>query len=55
MFQRNWDLFVEYDHMWLGTRQQGFVLPTAGVVTANKKEGFDKVLVGLNYRFGTTR
>lgn len=53
MLLRNWDLFIEYDHVWLGTRQLVYVFPTAGTLAVNAKEGFDKVMVGLNYRFGS--
>jgi outer membrane immunogenic protein len=51
MLQRNWDLFIEYDHIWLGKHQPVYVFPTAGTLAVNAKESFDKVLVGLNYRF----
>jgi outer membrane immunogenic protein len=56
MFQRNWDLFVEYDHMWLGTKTNTFSFTsTEGTVTIpqNIRQSFDKVLVGIDYRFST--
>ena len=52
MFQPNWDLFVEYDHIWLGTKSitYPFTAPYSPF-TENAKQSFDKVLVGINYRF----
>jgi outer membrane immunogenic protein len=51
MLQPNWDLFVEYDHMWLGTKSLTYV--TTGLdIPQNVRQSFDKVLVGIDYRFG---
>ena len=54
MFARNWDVWVEYDHMGFGTKninltgEGGF----AGFVYgAAVKQSVDKVLVGIDYRF----
>jgi len=53
MFQRNWDLFIEYDHMWLGKHQANYNFGGGfGSVEASSKQHFDKVVIGLNYRFG---
>jgi outer membrane immunogenic protein len=49
MFQPNWDVFVEYDHMWLGTKTENFPSP---ILQVNARERFDKILVGIDYRFG---
>ena len=56
MFAHNWDLFVEYDHMGFGT--QFMSIPGIGTYSGepfggNVKQSVDKVLVGLNYRFGS--
>jgi outer membrane immunogenic protein len=53
MFQRNWDLFIEYDHMWLGTKSATYDLSSGsfGLLPTNQRESFDKVLVGIDYRF----
>jgi outer membrane immunogenic protein len=55
MFARNWNLWVEYDHMGFGTKN----LHLTGVGAApgffaddNVKQSVDKVLVGIDYRFG---
>lgn len=53
MLQRNWDLFVEYDHLWLGTKNITYEFtPLYGPFPESSKESFDKVLVGVDYRFG---
>ena len=51
MFRRNWDLFVEYDHMWLGTKSITYSPWDGGTLTENVRQAFDKVLVGIDYRF----
>jgi outer membrane immunogenic protein len=54
MFQRNWDLFVEYDHMWIGNYTRDITVtgfPVSPTVTQKIQQGFNKVLVGINYRF----
>jgi outer membrane immunogenic protein len=53
MFQRNWDLFVEYDHMWLGSKNATYNFPTSSAdFGVTNKESFSKLLVGIDYRFG---
>jgi outer membrane immunogenic protein len=54
MFTRNWDLWLEYDHMGFGTK--GFNLTGVGTgagipYTANIDQSVDKVLMGIDYRF----
>ncbi len=54
MFARNWDLFVEYDHMGFGTKN--IYLPGVGVDLGETygyslTQSVDKVLVGIDYRF----
>jgi outer membrane immunogenic protein len=59
MFARNWDLWVEYDHMGFGTKNFRIIgeatIPNpqlAGVNFDNSvKQSVDKVLVGISYRF----
>jgi outer membrane immunogenic protein len=50
MFHRNWDLFVEYDHIFLGTKELTYSLLT-GTIPQDVRQSFDKVLVGIDYRF----
>jgi outer membrane immunogenic protein len=55
MFARNWDLWIEYDHMGFGTKNvllngtpiydTGFSTPVA------YSQNVDKILVGIDYRF----
>jgi outer membrane immunogenic protein len=52
MFNPNWDLFVDYDHMWLGSKNINF--PPAIATSAfqeSVKQSFDKIVVGIDYRF----
>jgi outer membrane immunogenic protein len=54
MFARNWDLWVEYDHMGFGTKNldlTGIGAGTGDFFTARVKQSVDKVLVGIDYRF----
>lgn len=53
MFQPNWDLFIEWDHMWLGSKSAIYDLTAGhvGLLPTDQRESFDKVLVGINYRF----
>lgn len=57
LLTRNWDLFVEYDHMGFGTKNitlNGVGTGTGGAGSthgANVKQSVDKVLVGIDYRF----
>jgi len=50
MIAPHWDLFVEYDHMWLGhkivTFSNGAFSFPEGI-----KQDFNKVVVGIDYRF----
>jgi outer membrane immunogenic protein len=47
-----WSLWVEYDHIFLSNRDL-FITPAVGpAFTANIERDFDKVLVGINLRFG---
>jgi outer membrane immunogenic protein len=49
MFARNWDLWVEYDHMGFGTKN--IRITGDGVFDNSVKQSVDKVLLGINYRF----
>jgi outer membrane immunogenic protein len=56
MFTQNWTFFVEWDHIFLNHRSIDF----AGAVecircTDNIRRDFDKVLFGINWRFGGGR
>lgn len=53
MFARNWDVFVEYNYIGLGTKNE-FIAPSTGGGAFNTpvKQNVQAVLVGLNYRFG---
>jgi outer membrane immunogenic protein len=50
MYQPDWNFFVEYDHMWLGTKTVTYDF--GGPFQQKVRQDFDKVLVGINYRFG---
>jgi outer membrane immunogenic protein len=50
MIQPHWDVFVEYDHIWLGRKNLTFP-PPPGPDTMSVRESFDKILVGIDYRF----
>jgi outer membrane immunogenic protein len=54
MFTRNWDLWVEYDHMGFGTKNVN-LLGEGGYAgnpyAADVTQSVDKVLVGIDYRF----
>ena len=53
MFARNWDLWVEYDHMGFGTKNiylAGVGVSAATFYGADFKQSVDKVLVGIDYR-----
>ena len=54
-FAPNWSTFVEYDHMFLGTKTPtfgGVGAAPLGTFPETIRQSFDKVLVGINYRFG---
>jgi outer membrane immunogenic protein len=53
MFARNWDLWVEYDHMNFGTKN--IRISGQGIFDNNVTQSVDKVLVGIDYRFNTGR
>jgi len=48
MFAPNWTFFVEYDHIFLNNRTFVF----ADEFTDNVRRDFNKVLFGINWRFG---
>jgi outer membrane immunogenic protein len=53
-FATNWSVAVEYNHMFLGRRDESFgpnLLSNTGVVESIKQD-LDMVTVRLNYRFG---
>jgi len=56
MFAPHWDLFVEYDYMSFGTKHMtlsGIVAPELGFsYDVTVAQHVDKILVGINYRFG---
>jgi outer membrane immunogenic protein len=54
MFARNWDLWVEYDHMGFGTKN--IIIPGVGLAAGQTygysvTQSVDKVLLGIDYRF----
>jgi len=51
MFAPHWDFFVEYDHIFLGTKNVTFPGFGGGTFDTQIKQSFDKVLVGIDYRF----
>jgi outer membrane immunogenic protein len=53
MFAPNWDVFVEYDHMWLGNKTLTFTSPPGCHESITQR--LDKVLIGVNYRFALGR
>jgi hypothetical protein len=50
MFAPSWTLFVEWDHIFLDHTSIDF-----DVSTDNIRRDFDKVLFGINWRFGGAR
>jgi outer membrane immunogenic protein len=50
MFTPGWSLWAEWDHIFLQNRD--FLFTTGVVNTVNVRRDFDKVLVGINWRFG---
>jgi outer membrane immunogenic protein len=52
MFTQNWSAFVEWDHIF--AKDQAVFFPNLGVggTPGEVRRDFDKVLVGLNWRFG---
>src|SRR5204863_8284929 len=58
IFAPHWNLFVEYDHMGFGTKSFRLtgINAAAGLTFAEDvKLNVDKILIGLNYRFGGPR
>jgi outer membrane immunogenic protein len=53
MFAPNWSLWIEWDHIF--AQDDTFLIPALGVAgsTADVRRDFDKVLVGVNWRFST--
>jgi outer membrane immunogenic protein len=52
MFAPSWSVWLEYDHMGFGSRTETFVFPDGSSFQENVRQTVDKVLVGVNYRFG---
>jgi outer membrane immunogenic protein len=53
MFAPNWSLFVEYDHIFRSSKALSYAATTGGVsFNESVRRDFDKVLLGLNWRFG---
>ncbi len=52
MFLPSWSVWLEWDHMGFGDRNETFVFPNGDFFVENVKQSVDKVLVGVNYRFG---
>ena len=52
-FARDWSVGVEYDHLFMGTRNLNFTDPTGAFFqTESIRQDVDIGLVRLNYRFG---
>jgi outer membrane immunogenic protein len=51
MFAPHWDIFVEYDHIFLPTKDVTFAAYLSGTFPEQIKQSFDKVLVGIDFRF----
>ena len=54
MFARNWDLWIEYDYMGLGTKNvifNGKGINSGIQIGIDVKQNVNKVLLGINYRF----
>jgi outer membrane immunogenic protein len=51
MFFPSWSVWLEWDHMGFGDRNETFVTP-GHIFFENVSQSVDKVLVGVNYRFG---
>jgi outer membrane immunogenic protein len=51
MFTPNWTFWVEWDHIFLNNRSFDFVLDETRF-NNNIRRDFDKVLFGINWRFG---
>jgi outer membrane immunogenic protein len=51
-FSPNWSLWIEWDHIFPQDKTVFFPNLGVGGTTANVRRDFDKVLVGVNWRFG---
>jgi outer membrane immunogenic protein len=52
MFAPNWSLWVEYDHIFRDTNNLTYAVVGGGSFQEHVRRDFDKVLVGINWRFG---
>jgi outer membrane immunogenic protein len=52
MFAPSWSVWLEYDHMGFGSTSETFAFADGSSFQENVKQSVDKVLVGVNYRFG---
>jgi len=52
MFFPSWSVWLEWDHMGFGDRNETFVFRNGDFFVENVKQSVDKVLVGVNYHFG---
>lgn len=52
MINPGWSLFVEYDYMGFGTKRINFATITGDVIPVDVKQDVQKILVGLNWRWG---
>jgi outer membrane immunogenic protein len=50
-FTPNWSVGLEYDHLWMGNRNNDFVV-VAPFVSNRISENVDMVTLRINYRFG---
>jgi outer membrane immunogenic protein len=57
IFAPNWDLFVEYDHIFGGTKELELHNLLSGACCRPESTNlrFDKILVGIDFRFNTGR
>jgi outer membrane immunogenic protein len=52
-FTPNWSAAVEYDHLFMGTRNVGFTTPAGALSTVDRiRQDVDLVTVRVNYRWG---
>jgi outer membrane immunogenic protein len=52
MFAPNWDLFVEYDHLWLSTKTLTFsATATSSAFDESIKQNLNQFVAGVDYRF----
>jgi len=48
----SWSVWLEWDHMGFGDRNETFVFPNGHFFVESVNQSVDKVLVGVNWRFG---